>query len=333
MAAPTYLPLWATADTTLPATGNTNKVRPREILRTTGWDKGQIPTCEEWNWQLNNISQWMNYLNSLVGTPDVNATPDTIALRDDTGSSYFYNLYANNNLNVTGESSFTQSATFGDGLTVTAGETSVTSFSATGNTSLSGGVTVSGDTTITGKVTSSGSNTWSGSQEYTGEITSSGGNTWSGSQEYTGSITFNGTIISSGTNTWSGTQVFKGNNTHAGTETFSGTLNLKTSSKTLNGYTYLPNDFIWQWGYIAFADMVQSNSAEGYATITLPIPFPTAALNPSAVLKTSQASTASDCWAQVVGTPTTTQITVQIQNAGTETFDYIEGVYWQVVGY
>lgn len=61
MAAPTYLPLWATEDTTLSATGNTNKVRPREILRTTGWDKGQIPTCEEWNWQLNNISQWVGY--------------------------------------------------------------------------------------------------------------------------------------------------------------------------------------------------------------------------------------------------------------------------------
>ena len=66
MAQPTYLPLWATDDTTLPATGETNKVRPREVLRTTGWDMGQIPTCEEWNWMFNNVCLWVNYLNTEI---------------------------------------------------------------------------------------------------------------------------------------------------------------------------------------------------------------------------------------------------------------------------
>ena len=66
MEKPTYYPEWATEDTTLPATGQTNKVRPREVLRNIGWDKGQIPTCEEWNWVLNNVYNWVNYFEQEI---------------------------------------------------------------------------------------------------------------------------------------------------------------------------------------------------------------------------------------------------------------------------
>lgn len=62
MAKPTYYPDWATVDTTLPATNKANKVRPKETIRTIGWDKGQIPTAEEFNWQMNNYGQWIHYL-------------------------------------------------------------------------------------------------------------------------------------------------------------------------------------------------------------------------------------------------------------------------------
>lgn len=65
MAKPTYYPLWATNDVTLPTTGNVNKYRPKETLRTIGWDKGQYPTAEEWNWQLNNVGQWVEYFDTL----------------------------------------------------------------------------------------------------------------------------------------------------------------------------------------------------------------------------------------------------------------------------
>lgn len=61
MAKPTYYPDWANNDVLLPTTGKTNKVRPREIIRTTGWDKGQIPTAEEMNWTLNNLGAWIHY--------------------------------------------------------------------------------------------------------------------------------------------------------------------------------------------------------------------------------------------------------------------------------
>lgn len=66
MAKPTFYPDWAVQDTTLPATGQTNKVRPREQIRNIGWDKGQIPTAEELNWTLNNQGLWIRYLSQEV---------------------------------------------------------------------------------------------------------------------------------------------------------------------------------------------------------------------------------------------------------------------------
>lgn len=93
MAQPTYYPDWATEDTTLPSTGQTNKVRPKNSLLTIGWDKGQIPSAEEFNWELNNLGQWIRYLNDevIAGLPDVylpknaatsNPTPNTLVKRD-----------------------------------------------------------------------------------------------------------------------------------------------------------------------------------------------------------------------------------------------------------
>lgn len=61
MARPDYYPDWATLDTTLPATGKINKQRPKQEIREIGWDKGQIPTAEEFNWQMNNYGRWVHY--------------------------------------------------------------------------------------------------------------------------------------------------------------------------------------------------------------------------------------------------------------------------------
>lgn len=66
MAQPTYFPDWATSNTNLPATNNVNKVRPKTTLRTIGWDLGELPSAEEWNWQLNNVGLWIHYLNDEV---------------------------------------------------------------------------------------------------------------------------------------------------------------------------------------------------------------------------------------------------------------------------
>lgn len=86
MAKPLLYPEWATTDTTLPATGNTNKQRPKESLRNIGWDKGQIPTAEEWNWQFDNISDWVVWFNE-----NNLATKTFTATGDATGSANFTN--------------------------------------------------------------------------------------------------------------------------------------------------------------------------------------------------------------------------------------------------
>lgn len=62
MAIPLYYPDWATQTVTLPGTGNTNKIRPKETIRNVGMDYGQIMTCEEMNWTLNNLGVWIRYL-------------------------------------------------------------------------------------------------------------------------------------------------------------------------------------------------------------------------------------------------------------------------------
>lgn len=62
MAKPIYYPDWAVETVTLPGTQNLNKIRPKEIIRTVGMDYGQIMTCEEMNWVLNNNGLWIRYL-------------------------------------------------------------------------------------------------------------------------------------------------------------------------------------------------------------------------------------------------------------------------------
>lgn len=85
MAKPILYPEWAATDTTLPATGNTNKQRPKESLRNIGWDKGQIPTAEEWNWQFDNISDWVKWFD------ENNGASKTITLTGNTTGTASYN--------------------------------------------------------------------------------------------------------------------------------------------------------------------------------------------------------------------------------------------------
>lgn len=90
MAAPTYYPLWATDDTTLPATGEANKERPKTILRTTGWDKGQIPSAEEMNWMFNNMYLWIYYFNEELIPTYLTYDDTTITLTGEvTGTATF----------------------------------------------------------------------------------------------------------------------------------------------------------------------------------------------------------------------------------------------------
>lgn len=129
----------------------------------------------------------------------------------------------------------------------------------------------------------------------------------------------------------------KSGGTITGDVTIEGELTLGTSSlASKNGHTYLPNGYIYQFGYIALSDMIvisQTSPDERYAIIDLPIPFPTEAINPNAVVKATNTGFLSDLFAQVVN-PTTTQITVKTCTIqGNNNADGIDGVYWSVIGH
>lgn len=71
---PVFKPEWATDDAVLPEAGTDNKIRPTEELRLTGYDYKQKPTAQEFNWILNNVFEWIEYLESItdaVGITDI----------------------------------------------------------------------------------------------------------------------------------------------------------------------------------------------------------------------------------------------------------------------
>lgn len=57
---PVYV--WAAADVNLPGTGRPNKSKPIDDLLAKGYDKGQKPAAEEFNYILNMSSGWINWI-------------------------------------------------------------------------------------------------------------------------------------------------------------------------------------------------------------------------------------------------------------------------------
>lgn len=70
MAEPTFLPEWATTDVVLPTAQTQNKIRPKQSLREVGYDKDEVPTAQELNWQLKNIYDWIVDLKGRIDGVD-----------------------------------------------------------------------------------------------------------------------------------------------------------------------------------------------------------------------------------------------------------------------
>lgn len=63
MAIPTApLEVWALDNYVLPMTGQLNKQRPIDDLWAKGYDKGQKPSCETWNYLFNLVTAWLKYI-------------------------------------------------------------------------------------------------------------------------------------------------------------------------------------------------------------------------------------------------------------------------------
>lgn len=64
------LEIWAETDLVLPNSGRQNKVRPIDDLWQKGWDKGQKPDCEAFNYLLNLYGRWIQYSIDRLDTPN-----------------------------------------------------------------------------------------------------------------------------------------------------------------------------------------------------------------------------------------------------------------------
>ena len=63
MARPTNkIVVWAAQDVNLPGTGRPNKSKPIDDLLAKGYDKGQKPAAEEFNYILNMSSGWLEWI-------------------------------------------------------------------------------------------------------------------------------------------------------------------------------------------------------------------------------------------------------------------------------
>lgn len=78
--------VWANTDVNLPNLAGPNKTEPSADLVAKGWDFKQKPSADEFNYILNNLGEWVEYLKTVVIQATPEATTDTLALRDSNGS-------------------------------------------------------------------------------------------------------------------------------------------------------------------------------------------------------------------------------------------------------
>jgi hypothetical protein len=109
------------------------------------------------------------------------------------------------------------------------------------------------------------------------------------------------------------------------TNAISGITNSFGNLLTTNGYQKIIGGLIIQWGKTA------NYTNESSQTITFPIAFPTACLNAQATLIIPNNSTAQDQFAQIVGVPTLTSVSLYCQQVSNNT--YPVSIYWMAIGY
>ena len=78
--------VWANTDVNLPNLAGPNKTEPSADLVAKGWDFKQKPSADEFNYILNNLGEWVEYLKTVVIEATPEATANTLALRDTNGS-------------------------------------------------------------------------------------------------------------------------------------------------------------------------------------------------------------------------------------------------------
>lgn len=197
--------IWASSDVNLPNLASPNKSRPIDDLINKGWDFTEKPAADEFNYILNNLGLYIQYLQEIIEEGTSSNVADTLVRRDSSGNFSAGTVTAR----LSGNSS-----------TATTLQTARTI----------NGTSFDGSTNIT-------TNSWGTSRNLA----------------FTGFATGNGNVDGSG---------------NVSIELYMGSG--FTNSKNANGYTYLPNGIILQWGYVGVV------SAGGTRSVTFPVSFPNA---------------------------------------------------------
>lgn len=157
MAKPTQdVVVWAVQDINLPALNGPNKTLPITDLLNKGWDKNQKPAADEFNYVLNNLGLYVNWLATEIADPVTEATstntPDTIVLRDSSGNFSAGSITANLTGNATTSDNWKTART----LTLSGAVTGSASMDGSGNVTLSTSVSSAGVSILTGTVAHGG---------------------------------------------------------------------------------------------------------------------------------------------------------------------------------
>ena len=115
--------VWANTDVNLPNLAGPNKTEPSADLVAKGWDFKQKPSADEFNYILNNLGEWVEYLKTLAAEGTPQNTPSTLVERDASGNFAASMINSNLTGDVTGNANTATKWQTARTLTATGGAT------------------------------------------------------------------------------------------------------------------------------------------------------------------------------------------------------------------
>ena len=149
--------IWANTDVNLPNLTGPNKTEPSADLVAKGWDFKQKPSADEFNYILNNLSKWVEYLITLTAEGTPLNTPSTLVERDADGNFAASMIASDLTGNVTGNADTATKWQIARTLTLTGSVNGSASIDGSGNISVPISISSSsGITILTGTVAHGG---------------------------------------------------------------------------------------------------------------------------------------------------------------------------------
>ena len=149
--------VWANTDVNLPNLAGPNKTEPSADLVAKGWDFKQKPSADEFNYILNNLGEWVEYLKTLTAEGTPLNTPSTLVERDASGNFAANMITSNLTGDVTGNANTDTKWQTARTLELTGSVTGSVSVDGSGNVSMTTSVSSSsGVAILTGTIANGG---------------------------------------------------------------------------------------------------------------------------------------------------------------------------------